>query len=860
MKLNNLFAKVLMTVMAILCLASCKKSVYYNIATSVQPVGSGRIVVSPSSESVLDGTSVTFQAKTNGDYIFTGWSGSLSGTDNPSTVVASSDLNVVANFQLREYPLSLSVEGEGSIQERVVSTKTDYPSGTVVELTAKAAEHWIFDHWEGDLTGKENPVQITISAAKTVKAVFVKKMYDLTVTVEGEGAVQEKVLETKGTYQEGMTVELAATPATGWSFDHWEGDLSGKENPLQITVSSGIIVTAVFTKNKYAYNLKIVGPGAVDEFLIETKTGFDYGTIIQLKAYPDITQHAIFKGWSGDVKGSDQEISFCLDKDISIIASFATEANKHPLPNLHLPTSMRKDIYFDVVFPNSYCCEYCALDYNQDGYVDLITCYNTGEIDARNFIQFYTGQPDGTFLRDDANSNRFLGLIVWRKSLYGDFNDDNVPDVCFVGHGWDAEPWPGEYPVLLLSAENGLYKETRFTDIIGYFHGSAAGDYDNDGDLDIFLLDHASNSWFLINDGKGNFTPNQMITPTAINGGTYTTEFFDINHDGYLDLFIGGHEHEGPEWHQYTNQTFVFWGNGATFNHDDYCRFPRFDSGWGVTLDYIFEDLDGDGREEIINCRTGDGIGQEAYMGWAIQIVSFDGNSFIDVTHQYFDANGVFNKNAIWLVKISLEEIGGVKYLIGLNCGGQKQKLFRFDGDRFVRCEEESVQPLNYTSGMCFYSDGVGSRGEHAYLNYTSDPYSGSSCIRFTNWPTWNGWSVDYEDWVDFSELEKQGYVFEFAIKNSDPDLVLAISFETRLQTDPWYFPSYGYTYLGSEHKCDGSWELVRVPLSSMTCDPEWTGYYWNTIKTLNIMPGECHGQDFYLDEIRIRKVLPNDQ
>ena len=245
MKLNNLFAKVLMTVMAILCLASCKKSVYYNIATSVKPVGSGRIVVSPSSESVLDGTSVTFQAKTNGDYIFTGWSGSLSGTDNPSTVVASSDLNVVANFQLREYPLSLSVEGEGSIQERVVSTKTDYPSGTVVELTAKAAEHWIFDHWEGDLTGKENPVQITISAAKTVKAVFVKKMYDLTVTVEGEGAVQEKVLETKGTYQEGMTVELAATPATGWSFDHWEGDLSGKENPLQITVSSGIIVTAL---------------------------------------------------------------------------------------------------------------------------------------------------------------------------------------------------------------------------------------------------------------------------------------------------------------------------------------------------------------------------------------------------------------------------------------------------------------------------------------------------------------------------------------------------------------------------------------------------------------------------------------
>lgn len=772
-------------IISILLFVSCKQEVYFNITTKVQPENGGSIIVTPSSGAVLEGTSLTFKANPNSEYVFTGWSGGLSGTENPKTIIASSDLNVVANFTLKSYPLSLSVEGDGAINERVISTKTDYSSGTVVELTAN--------------------------------------------------------------------------PSTGWSFDHWEGDITSTDNPIQITISSAKTVKAVFTKNKYAYNLKIVGPGVVDEYLLpETKADFDYGTVIRLNAYPDVTKRAKFKGWSGDISADDTEVTVCLDRNLNIIATFATETKQYPLPNLLLPTSVRKDIFYEADFPNTYCCEYCALDYNQDGYVDIVTCYNTGEINTRNHIQFYLGQPDGSFQKDAVNSDRFDGLICWRKSLYGDFNGDNVPDICFVGHGWDAEPWPGEYPVMLLSSSDGRYEETRFTEIVGYFHGSAAGDFDNDGDLDVFLLDHGSNSWFLMNDGKGVFTPdNTLHNKDLLAGSVYTTELYDLNHDGFLDLIVGGHEHEGPDWHQYTFPSFVFWGNGKTFNNDNYGRFPRFDTGWGVTLDYIFEDLDGDGYEEIINCRTGDGFGRESYLGWAIQIVSFDGSSFKDVTRQYIDKIEGYEAHATWLVKIGIEEIDSTKYLIGLNCSGGKQKLFSINGNKFSRCEEENARPLKYTNGICFYSDGFGKGGDYASLDCQDDPFSGTTCIRMTNWPTWTGWTFDYEDWIDFSELEKQGYVLEFAIKNSDPDMLIAFAFETRLQTDPWYFPAYNYTYLASEHKCDGTWELVRVPLSEMTCDPEWTGYYWNTIKTLNIMPWVCHGKELYLDEIRIRKVLP---
>ena len=230
-----------------LLLVSCKQETYYNITTKVEPEGSGIVVVTPSTGAVLEGTSVSFLAKPNGDYVFSGWSGGLSGEVNPQTVTVSSDLSVTAKFTLRSYPLTITVEGEGTVSEKVISTRSDYTAGTVVELTANPSEHWVFDHWEGDLNGNTNPAQITVSSSKSVKAVFVKKMYDLTVEIQGHGSVEEKVINTRsGSYEEGTTVELTAVPDEFWAFDHWEGGINGKDNPVTLTITKKEFVKAVF--------------------------------------------------------------------------------------------------------------------------------------------------------------------------------------------------------------------------------------------------------------------------------------------------------------------------------------------------------------------------------------------------------------------------------------------------------------------------------------------------------------------------------------------------------------------------------------------------------------------------------------
>lgn len=51
---------------------SCKQEVNYTISTKVQPAEGGSIIMTPSSGSVLEGTSVSFTANPNGDYVFTG--------------------------------------------------------------------------------------------------------------------------------------------------------------------------------------------------------------------------------------------------------------------------------------------------------------------------------------------------------------------------------------------------------------------------------------------------------------------------------------------------------------------------------------------------------------------------------------------------------------------------------------------------------------------------------------------------------------------------------------------------------------------------------------------------------------------
>ena len=234
--------------LSFLFVISCSKDpIIYTLTTSANPSDGG--TVSPSSATFEEGQTASITATPSAEYLFQSWSGAT-GSTNSASVVMNSDKSVTANFIKKKYALTTTVEGEGTVSEKVIKAgaATDYNSGTIVELTATPSGEWLFVEWKGDVTGSENPTQITIDKAKSVTAVFVKKQYPLTVEIEGEGTVAEKVIKAgvATDYNSGTIVELTATPSDEWEFKEWTGDITSTENPAEITIDASKTVTAVF--------------------------------------------------------------------------------------------------------------------------------------------------------------------------------------------------------------------------------------------------------------------------------------------------------------------------------------------------------------------------------------------------------------------------------------------------------------------------------------------------------------------------------------------------------------------------------------------------------------------------------------
>src|SRR5699024_8912911 len=131
--------------------------------------------------------------------------------------------------------LTVTTEGEGTVDEQVVQNKAkDYEHGTLVEVKATAAKGWTFVEWQDDVTGSENPIEITVDDPKQLTAVFQKKSYTVTVNTTGQGSITKN--PDRQEYEYGTTVDLTASPASGWNFEKWQGDTTGTDNPVQITV------------------------------------------------------------------------------------------------------------------------------------------------------------------------------------------------------------------------------------------------------------------------------------------------------------------------------------------------------------------------------------------------------------------------------------------------------------------------------------------------------------------------------------------------------------------------------------------------------------------------------------------------
>jgi uncharacterized repeat protein (TIGR02543 family) len=154
---------------------------------------------------------------------------------------------VPPDIETEQYILNTSIFPAES--GTVVPSGGVFASGSQILLTALPAPGYIFDHWEGDVSGTSSSITITMDRDKVVHAYFKEiqpEIYSLSVSVDPAGTGTVTAAPPGGSYPAGTLVTVTAVPAMGYKFDHWSGDASGTSSTVTITVDKNTSVTAHF--------------------------------------------------------------------------------------------------------------------------------------------------------------------------------------------------------------------------------------------------------------------------------------------------------------------------------------------------------------------------------------------------------------------------------------------------------------------------------------------------------------------------------------------------------------------------------------------------------------------------------------
>lgn len=231
----------------------------YTLTINIADNGQGTTDPAVGTYSYPAGTTVPLEAiESTVGWHFNHWDGDLSGTTNPTTITMDSDKTVTAVFmQGPTYVLTMAVQPSGAGTTVPAIGQNTYSEGTVVNVSATASAGYQFDHWQGALTGTAASGSVTMTSNKTLTAVFTSAAtprYTLTMIVNGQGTTDPS--SGTHTYNQGTQVSIQATPAAGWSFDHWSGAVADQgSSSTTVTMDGDKTVTAYF--NQQGTNEKI---------------------------------------------------------------------------------------------------------------------------------------------------------------------------------------------------------------------------------------------------------------------------------------------------------------------------------------------------------------------------------------------------------------------------------------------------------------------------------------------------------------------------------------------------------------------------------------------------------------------------
>jgi len=140
-----------------------------------------------------------------------------------------------------------------------------------------------------------------------------------------------------------------------------------------------------------------------------------------------------------------------------------------------------------------------------------------------------------------AFGKKYLPETLGSGCAFLDIDNDGWPDIVFVNsRNWPGHPGAASYPALYHNNRDGTFTDvTRQSGLAVemYGMGVAVGDYDNDGNVDVFITALDGNHLFH-NSGGGKFT--DVTKSAGVGAQMFSTSaiWFDYDRDGRLDLFV----------------------------------------------------------------------------------------------------------------------------------------------------------------------------------------------------------------------------------------------------------------------------------------------------------------------------------
>jgi hypothetical protein len=324
-------------------------------------------------------------------------------------------------------------------------------------------------------------------------------------------------------------------------------------------------------------------------------------------------------------------------------------------------------------------------DFNNDGYLDIFT----STMEHLNHARHFRNNGDGTF-EDVSNEAGLAQQTGGLNAVHADYDNDGDYDVYILRGGWyypepnsllrnrgdgrfedvteqagllvqtaatqtacwadldndgDLDLYVGaesrrERPArnqLFINRGDGTFSEEaepRGVTNDRFCKGVTAGDFDNDGDSDIYVSNFGAANRLYLNDGAGRFQDVARYAGLEDSAETFATWFWDFDNDGWLDIFVAGYHVDMED----SVRSYLGLSHRGTpirlYRNLQGKRFVDLAQQAGLTRAYLpmganFGDIDNDGFLDFML-----GTGEPSLHNLMPNVVlkSVGGERFVDVT------------------------------------------------------------------------------------------------------------------------------------------------------------------------------------------------------------------------------------